>query len=358
MNFKLKPGAGFFPEGTTVKAYPRSNWSFAEKPPSGAPKGAATAEAVVGADGSAEFAGLTEKLDYYAGAEVGGVWRYVRFRTATEHEGGAAELPSSVASISTGEGAPAKGLALNTLYIQVEGSKHIALWRGKGAGEEPEQVADLSGTPADGSVTAAKVAAANVDGAVGTPGLRSLVTGTQIASTDTHPPTSKAVAEALALLAKVWRTRQSGGTSLTTAALSAVKYLLVPGQPNVSEPSSSAGNSLGQPIRVGWIAADEAIAGLSTKCKLKSECFVATAAKVTVHVALYKLVVGSKTTLGEEVAGSGKDIELGETANTGVKGESAEFTIPEDGDYCIGATVSGVPNANIGLQARLLVCNV
>lgn len=95
---------------------------------------------------------------------------------------------------TTGEGAPSKGLAKGVFYIQQTAGKNVALWRGKGAGEEPENAADLSGTPADGSVTAPKVAAANVDGAAGTPSLRSLDTdGTLAANSDTRVASQKAV---------------------------------------------------------------------------------------------------------------------------------------------------------------------
>lgn len=71
-----------FPPGTTVKAYPASNWPQAKLPPAGKPLGAATAEAVADASGI-DFTGLTEETRYYAAAEVGGVWRYVNFQTAT-----------------------------------------------------------------------------------------------------------------------------------------------------------------------------------------------------------------------------------------------------------------------------------
>src|SRR4051794_30539153 len=71
-----------FPVGVTVKAYPVSNWPQAKLPPAGNPLGAAVAEAVVGAGGDIELTGLEEETRYYAGAEVGGVWRYVNFQTA------------------------------------------------------------------------------------------------------------------------------------------------------------------------------------------------------------------------------------------------------------------------------------
>lgn len=70
-----------FPVGTTVGAYPKSNWSQGALPPSGIAPGSATTTAVVQSDGTATFTGLTEDVDYFAGASVSGTWRYVRFHT-------------------------------------------------------------------------------------------------------------------------------------------------------------------------------------------------------------------------------------------------------------------------------------
>ncbi len=93
---------------------------------------------------------------------------------------------------TSGEGAPAKGLEKGAFYTQLEGGKAVALWEGQGAGKDPVQRMGLSGTPADGSVTVNKVAAANVDGAAGTPGLRSLAT-LIAAATKASAPTGGAV---------------------------------------------------------------------------------------------------------------------------------------------------------------------
>lgn len=86
----------------------------------------------------------------------------------------------AVGGVTTGEGAPAK-FAKGALYIQIEGSKSVAIWEGRGASEEPIIRVDLSGTPADGSVTQAKFVNSLIDGAAGVAGLRSLTTiGLQI----------------------------------------------------------------------------------------------------------------------------------------------------------------------------------
>jgi hypothetical protein len=71
-----------FPVGTTVAAYKRSNWGQSDLPPAGAPQGASDASAVVAANGSVALTGLTDAVDYFAYALVGGEHRYVSFSTA------------------------------------------------------------------------------------------------------------------------------------------------------------------------------------------------------------------------------------------------------------------------------------
>lgn len=65
-----------FPAGTTVKAYPQSNWPTGLKPPQGAPKGVSVAEGVVAADGSLSLGGLVDGTAYYLAGEVGTQWLY------------------------------------------------------------------------------------------------------------------------------------------------------------------------------------------------------------------------------------------------------------------------------------------
>lgn len=69
-----------FPAGTTVGAYPKSGWSQAALPPSGAPVPAASASAAMG-NSSVTLTGLADDTGYYLGGQVSGVWRYVSART-------------------------------------------------------------------------------------------------------------------------------------------------------------------------------------------------------------------------------------------------------------------------------------
>ena len=128
---------------------------------------------------------------------------------------------------------------------------------------------------------------------------------------------------------------------------------LAPGQTSTVElPAATS-----QPWRIGWVAADEAVEGLTTKCKIKAALTVGAAAKCTAPVALFKVVPGEKLTLGTEVAGSAVELAAGEGANKTISGESGEFTIPEDGDYALGLTMSAEAKAAFGVQSRLLVHN-
>jgi hypothetical protein len=256
------------------------------------------------------------------------------------------------------KGSPPESLTATALYFETdEEGKVIGLWM-RQSGKSAVFVADLTGTPADGSVGTAKFAAANIDGAAGVPSARTLNTSTNFSSaSDTESASRKAIGAALAALAKVWRTRHTVATQIGTGAVKETKYLLLNGQTSQSEPGGG-GTALSQPWRIGWVAAEETVENLTTKCRIKAEATVANAAKVTVHVGLYKVVKGAKFTLGEEVSGSGKDLELGSSTNTGITGESGEFTIPEDGDYAVGCTVTGTPENPLAMQARLVVHNV
>lgn len=78
MEFTLNSPA-IFPVGTTVGVYAASGWIAGTSPtPGSAPKGAQVTSGVVGANG-VTFAGLTEKLRYYAAGEVAGAYRYIAF---------------------------------------------------------------------------------------------------------------------------------------------------------------------------------------------------------------------------------------------------------------------------------------
>jgi|GEM_PF-6281872 len=257
--------------------------------------------------------------------------------------------------VTVGAAPPSKGFATGALYVQQVEGKNVAIWRGRGAGEEPEQIADLSGTPAKGSVGTEQFAASNIDGAAGVPSARTLNTSPNFTEAkDSESASRKAIGSALAMLAKVWRSRHVVATVIGSAAQTGKKFWILNGQTSLVEAAAATS----QPWRIGWVAADEAVEGLTTKGKIKAKVTLAGAVKATVHVALYKVTEGEKLTLGEEVAGSGFDIEAGENTNKGIAGESAEFTMPADGDYALGCTVSAEAKASCGVQARFLVHNV
>jgi hypothetical protein len=78
MDFELTQPA-IFPPTTVVKAY-----EVASVPDRTAkPTGPSIDEAEADAKGLIKFEGLKADVSYYAGAEVGGVWRYVHFTPGT-----------------------------------------------------------------------------------------------------------------------------------------------------------------------------------------------------------------------------------------------------------------------------------
>lgn len=104
-----------------------------------------------------------------------------------------ATMPLEGAEI--GEGAAPEALVSSALYFETEAGKVVRLWLRQSSGPAT-LLADLTGTPADGSVTTIKVAAANIDGAAGTPSMRSLSTDATLgggAASDTVVSSQKAV---------------------------------------------------------------------------------------------------------------------------------------------------------------------
>lgn len=77
MEFTLNAPA-VFPPGTNLSVYAASGWIGGQRPsPGSSPRGSVVASGIVGASGAVTFAGLTERVRYYAAGEVGGSYRYV-----------------------------------------------------------------------------------------------------------------------------------------------------------------------------------------------------------------------------------------------------------------------------------------
>lgn len=81
--------AQFFPAGTSVGAYPRSQWSTGAPPTRGtAPPGSPVSTSAVASDGTVTFANLTAKTVYVMGAQVGGTWTFVSFTAGADADQG------------------------------------------------------------------------------------------------------------------------------------------------------------------------------------------------------------------------------------------------------------------------------
>jgi|GEM_PF-4996426 len=82
MSASFKLTGNIFPDGTTVKAYPASNWPTPGQP-SGAPIGSASAEGTVSGS-SVTLSGLVADTQYWAVAQVSGKYRYVGFEAGED----------------------------------------------------------------------------------------------------------------------------------------------------------------------------------------------------------------------------------------------------------------------------------
>jgi lysophospholipase L1-like esterase len=112
-----------------------------------------------------------------------------------------------------GKAAPDSSLPAGRFYVRTNeaGTQPIGLYVGRSP--SAPIFFETTGTPADGSVTLAKFAAALIDGAAGVPSLRTLVT--TISADNSHAPTAEAVRNADALLLP-----KAGGTMTGPLTLS------------------------------------------------------------------------------------------------------------------------------------------
>jgi hypothetical protein len=272
-----------FPSGTSVGAYVASGWSQATLPPTGAPPVAATETATASAS-SAAFVALTADAVYYFGASVSGTWRYVRGRTAP-------------ASTSTTESDPVAEADLAT---------HIA---------------DHTNPHA---VTKTQVSLGNADN-----------------TSDANKPVSTAAQAALDAINGVYRPiLRASGRALTGG--SGTNYMLSSGNNDSSAPAS--GGSGPQSIALlNLEAADYAISGKTAKFRIKAILLAAAAPGVTVTVGLHPVTAGATTTAG---AASAATSAITPATNGSQTGSTSDFSLPADGLYSLGYTLSGTPTTS------------
>lgn len=171
-----------------------------------------------------------------------------------------------------------------------------------------------------------------------------------------------ALTAAKAALAGVYHTILKTSGRLTTAGLSGKGYYLLPGQADqIAEPGdagrtniNTTGNS--QLVVLGLLAADLAVSGLTAKLRLKVGVGVpGTGMGRDITFGLYPLTISSQLiTFGGVVSGSTVTIASATLAANGFyPDKSADFSLPGDGPYIIGYTLSGAPASNCNLQAAV-----
>lgn len=142
----------------------------------------------------------------------------------------------------------------------------------------------------------------------------------------------------------------------TTAGAVSTSYFFEGTQADITTPTSAGSNTPLVPI-FPFTAAEFAVAGLTTKLRVLALVNVAGAPAVTITIGLYPLVAGSSLSLGTVVAGSTVAF-ASPSANTTTSGNSGDLTIPADGNYAFGYTLSGTPSNGFTVHAFLQVRNV
>lgn len=105
-----------------------------------------------------------------------------------------------------------------------------------------------------------------------------------------------------------------------------------------------------------FAAADHALTGGTTVMRLDAMQRNAGATTITFVLGLYPVTNAASPTLGTVVSGSTVTFTT-PSANVVHTGNSGDFTIPADGNYAIGYTVSGTPASISHLSAVLLIRN-
>lgn len=182
---------------------------------------------------------------------------------------------------------------------------------------------------------------------------------------DTTTPISAAALEDMedrlsdftAAVPGAYRELFTAATLISTAAASATKYALIPAQTNASSVSATAA-AQAHAFVFGFVAAEHAIANLTTELRIKARCSAGGSnPNVTVTVGLYPITISAGNYALGTVAGTTCPVVIN-TTNGFATANTADFTVVADGDYCLGCVLSGTPAANTIVQARLLARNV
>jgi uncharacterized protein YaiE (UPF0345 family) len=156
-----------------------------------------------------------------------------------------------------------------------------------------------------------------------------------------------------AIPASVYRTLLRCATNISTSAAAATKYAIINGAQIISSPGAAT-TAQAAPWFLYLDDAEYAVTGKTIKLRVRGMVSVGTVTPaVTYTFGLYPLTVSSSSiALGTVVAGSAATVAPA-TSEIKHSTDGADFTIPADGIYGLGVTVSGTPGANANVYAAL-----
>lgn len=149
-----------------------------------------------------------------------------------------------------------------------------------------------------------------------------------------------------------YRQLLAASASASTSAASGTKYLCRGGTD-----AATVSTSVTSACLYLLTAADLAITGLTTKLRVVGVVKTATAPAITITIGLYPVTAAAASTAGTVIAGSEVTITT-PAANSDVSGNSGDLTLPADGLYILGYTVSNTPSGAFGVHAFLQARNV
>lgn len=136
-----------------------------------------------------------------------------------------------------------------------------------------------------------------------------------------------------------YRTIAQGAGRVTTAGVTGTKYIAKPGAADATSLAVSL-SADAHALLIPIAAADLAVAGKTTKLRLVVRVLTNSTPTQTLTVSLYSITLGATATPNAAQAGSDAVVALN-AAQTIRPGSSGDFSLPADGDYMVGYTLSG-----------------
>lgn len=166
-------------------------------------------------------------------------------------------------------------------------------------------------------------------------------------------PSNATLTAATAALAGVYSERLRTSGRVSTSGASATTYLAIPANLDQTGINASAAPASSLPM-LNLVAADLAVSGLTSKLRVRASVLtIATAPAITITIGLYPLTIASSLVVPGTVIAASTVAIASPGINAITTGVTSDFTLPSDGPFAVGYTLSMTPTAAFTLQAQI-----